>query len=56
MVQHCLGLFEFQTGSAVFDFEGDGAAEIVYADEHIWILMERQARYVWLRKDTLLEP
>ena len=27
-----------QTGSAVFDFEGDGAAEIVYADEHtLWI-------------------
>jgi len=27
-----------KTGSAVFDFEGDGAAEIVYADEHtLWI-------------------
>jgi len=27
-----------QTGSSVFDFEGDGAAEIVYADEHtLWI-------------------
>ena len=27
-----------QTGSAVFDFEGDGAAEIIYADEHtLWI-------------------
>ena len=26
------------TGSAVFDFEGDGAAEVVYADEHtLWI-------------------
>jgi len=23
------------TGSAVFDFEGDGAAEVVYADEHV---------------------
>jgi hypothetical protein len=23
-----------QTGSSVFDFEGDGAAEVVYADEH----------------------
>ncbi len=27
-----------QTGSSVFDFEGDGAAEVVYADEHtLWI-------------------
>lgn len=26
------------TGSSVFDFEGDGAAEIVYADEHtLWV-------------------
>lgn len=26
------------TGSSVFDFEGDGAAEVVYADEHtLWI-------------------
>lgn len=26
------------TGSAVFDFEGDGAAEVVYADEHtVWV-------------------
>ena len=27
-----------QTGSSVFDFEGDGASEVVYADEHnLWI-------------------
>jgi hypothetical protein len=27
-----------KTGSSVFDFEGDGAAEVVYADEHtLWI-------------------
>ncbi len=26
------------TGSSVFDFEGDGAAEVVYADEcHLWV-------------------
>lgn len=26
------------TGSAVFDFEGDGVAEVVYADEHtVWV-------------------
>jgi hypothetical protein len=27
-----------QTGSSVFDFEGDGLAEVVYADEHtLWV-------------------
>lgn len=27
-----------QTGSSVFDFEGDGASEVVYADEHtLWV-------------------
>jgi hypothetical protein len=27
-----------KTGSAVFDFEGDGAAEVIYTDEHdLWI-------------------
>ena len=26
------------TGSSVFDFEGDGSAEVVYADEHtLWV-------------------
>src|SRR5690606_9321374 len=26
------------TGSSVYDFEGDGVAEIVYADEHdVWV-------------------
>jgi len=28
------------TGSAVFDFEGDGAAEVVYADEHVFYIYD----------------
>jgi hypothetical protein len=29
-----------RTGSAVFDFEGDGAAEVVYADEHVLYIFD----------------
>lgn len=48
------------TGSAVFDFEGDGDAEVVYADEHTLWIFEGSTGEVLMGQDghasgTLLE-
>ena len=48
------------TGSSVFDFEGDGDAEVVYADEHTLWIFEGSTGEVLLAQDghasgTLLE-
>ena len=43
------------TGSSVFDFEGDGAAEVVYADEEtLWILdgATGQVELAWDEHDS----
>ena len=54
------------TGSAVFDFEGDGAAEVVYADEtKLWVFngvdgsvklgSDHHSNYTWLEYPTIAD-
>ena len=40
------------TGSSVFDFEGDGAAEVVYADEEVFWIFDGRTGAVLYRDDS----